>query len=91
MNKEVENILLALAKGAETYGQLSGNTIASGAGSAAAGLIVAVASLLKHRTPEEAKVLIHQMAADPAAKVDLDGLDDEIAAIIARRRAGDAD
>jgi hypothetical protein len=86
MDKEdVRNILLSLAKGAETYGALAGGTVGT-ATSAAAGLVVAVASLLKQRTPEEAKQLIYDLAANPADRVDLSGLDDHVAAIIANRR-----
>lgn len=89
MNDEVRNILLALAKGAETYGGLSGNPVAGGAGQAAAALLVAVSTLLKHRTPEEVKQLIYDLATNPADRVNLSGLDAEIAAIIANRREGE--
>jgi len=85
MNEDVRNILLSLAKGAETYGALAGGVVGT-ATSAAAGIVIAAASLLKQRTPEEVKNLIYDLAADPADKVDLTGLDDHVAAIIANRR-----
>jgi hypothetical protein len=85
MNDDVRNILLSLANGAKTYGALAGGT-AGAAVSAAAGIVTAAASLLKHRTPEEVKQLIYDLAADPADKVNLDGLEDHVAAIIANRR-----
>lgn len=84
--EEVRNILLALAKGAETYGAVSGHPVASGASGAAAGLLVAVSTLLKHRTPAEVKQLIYDLAANPADRVNLSGLDAEIAAVIGNRR-----
>lgn len=88
--EDVKNLLLALASGAKTYGTLSGNTAATHAGNAAAGLILGVASLLKQRSTEEVRQLLYTLAADPADRVDLTGLQDHVDALIANRRAREA-
>ncbi len=91
MDEDVENILLALAKGAETFAVLSGQTAVGTALAAATGLIEGLVALLEHRTPEEVKNLIYDLAAHPAAKADLSDLSAEVAAIIAERRREETD
>jgi hypothetical protein len=90
MNSEtVRHYVLGAAKGLETLGSLAGPTPAGIAAQAAGALIAGIAGLLKSRTPEEVRTLLEDLDANPAKRVDLSGLDAEIADVIQKRRDAD--
>ena len=87
---DVRAVLLSAARGSETLGQLAGNPAIAGASAAAAGLITLVAGLLEQRTPEETRLLILDLAAQPARRVDLSDLDSMIEEAVRQRREREA-
>jgi predicted transcriptional regulator len=85
----VRHYVLGAAKGLEVLGNLAGPTTAGIAAQAAGALIAGIAGLLKSRTPEEVRKLLEDLEENPAERVDLGGLDAEIADVIRKRREAD--
>jgi hypothetical protein len=87
--KKVSILLGWLAKGADSYAEMTATGADHVAARAASGILNAVMDLLEKRSTEEVQKLLMDLVAHPAAKIDLDATRRTVAETIAKRRRED--